>query len=51
MQKITTYIVSILADVYFHIFKTLQVKTLFYIQDGKKIKNEYKLITIFVRFL
>lgn len=43
MQKITTYIVSILADTYFHILKTLQLgENFMYIQDGKKITNEYK---------
>lgn len=44
MQKITTYIVSILADTYFHILKTLQVKTLCIYRMERKLQNfnEYK---------
>lgn len=42
MQKITTYIVSILADTYFHILKTLQVKTLCIYRMERKWTNEYK---------
>lgn len=41
--KVTTYIVSILADTYFHILKTLQVKTLCIYRMERKLQMNIKL--------